>query len=297
MRISSLMGVGTALGALGLVAPAAHAQVADGLAEQAPATEGSTDVAQEGFQTAAQPEPEEEAKDATELKLSLGGLFASGNSRLVAMTGSGRFRARRRDNQLSLAAAGNYSRGAPGPDEPMQATVQNLQGNTRYDRFLVPGVAAFLSLSARNDRFQGLDLRLNFDPGLAYYFIDQNKLQLWSEVGYDLQYDVRRGANLRQAQADGVELNKTEVRHSARLFAGFSESLSAAITFNTGLEYLQGVPDTEYWRLNWDAGLSSAIDNSLSIATTFSLRFDNKPLPDVEKTDTATAVSLVYQLL
>jgi len=295
MRDIKSIGVGAALGVAGLVAPVAHAQVADGLAEQAPATEGSTDVAQEGFQTVAEPDPEE--KNATELKVSAGGLFASGNSRLVAMTGAGRFRARRRDNQLSLAAAGNYSRGAPGPDEPMQATIQNLQGSTRYDRFLGAGMAAFLSLSARNDRFQGLDLRLNFDPGLAYYFVDQEKLQLWTELGYDLQYDVRRGANIRQASADGLALDKTEVRHSARLFAGFSESLSAAITFNTGLEYLQGVPDTEYWRLNWDAGLSSSINNALSIATTFSLRFDNQPLPDVEKTDTATAVSLVYQLL
>jgi putative salt-induced outer membrane protein YdiY len=274
-----------------------HAQEpAEGIMKQDAATAGSTDVAAEGFQSATVEAPEE-AKDATELKISAGGMFTSGNSRLIAATSAGRFRARREDNQLSVALAGNYSRSAPGPEEDMETTVENVQGNTRYDRFVGEGFALFLSLSARNDRFQGLDLRLNLDPGVAYYFVDLEKVQLWTELGYDLQYDVRRGENIRAARSEGVELDRTEVRHSGRLFGGYSNAVSATITFNTGLEYLQGIQEAEYWRLNWDVGLSSAINSTLSIATTFSLRYDNAPLPDVEKTDTVTAVSLVYQLL
>jgi putative salt-induced outer membrane protein len=268
---------------------------AGGIMKHDAATGGSTDVAAEGFQAATVKPPEE--KDATELKLSAGALNSTGNARSLALTGVGKFRARRGDNQLSSALAGNYSRSAPGRGEPMETSVENVQGSTRYDRFLGQGFAVFLSGSVRSDRFQGLDLRLNLDPGLAYYFVDHEKVQLWTEVGYDLQYDVRRGANIRAARADGTTLDRTDTRHSARLFGGYSNALSAAITFNTGLEYLQGLPETKYYRLNWDVGLTSSISSKLSIATTFSVRYDHHPLPDVVSTDTQTAVSLVYTLL
>jgi putative salt-induced outer membrane protein len=275
----------------------ASAQVANGLATQQKATEGTTDVAAEGFQAAPVDAPEE-TTDATELKLSAGGLFASGNSRLMAMTGSGRFRARRDANQLSAAAAANYSSTAVTPaSHEMTTTVRNFQGMTRYDRFLGEGFAAFLSMSARNDRFQGLDLRLNLDPGLAYYVIDVDKHQAWVELGYDLQYDVRRAGAVRRARAEGAQLDWTEMRHSGRAFLGYLNNLNEAVTFNTGLEYLQGLADTQYWRLNWDLGLTSNISSRFSVATTFSLRYDHAPLPGIKKTDTATAINLVYSLI
>jgi putative salt-induced outer membrane protein len=276
---------------------AASAQVADGLAPQQNPSEVKTDVAAEGFQTT-DVDAAQQATDTTELKLSAGGLFASGNSRLVAMTGSGRFRARRDANQLTAAAAANYSSTAVTPEsDEMTTTVRNFQGMARYDRFLGEGVAAFLSMSARNDRFQGLDLRLNLDPGLAYYFIDADKHQLWAELGYDLQYDMRRPEAVRRARAEGNEVDWTEMRHSGRGFLGYENNLNEAVTFNTGLEYLQGLADTKYWRLNWDLGLTSNISSRFSVATTFSLRYDHAPLPGIKKTDTATAINLVYSLI
>lgn len=294
LRIPCLLAGAAPLSVL-LCSVSARAQVADGLAHQDAASSGSTDVASEGFQAAVL-EPEE-TSDATQLSIQAGGQFASGNSRLVAMTSAARFRARRADNQLSLAAAGNYSESAAADQDSTRMTAANLQGKGRYDRFFSGGFAGFLSLSGRTDQFQGLDLRLNLDPGLAYYLLDVTAQQLWIEAGYDLQYDVRRGENLRAARLEGNDLDRTEVRHSARFFLGYENHFSEAVGLATGLEYLQGLPDTEYWRLNWDVGLTSSIADSLAIATTFSLRYDNTPLPEVEKLDTVTAVSLVYTLL
>jgi putative salt-induced outer membrane protein len=284
-------------GAVLSVSTQTNAQTADGLLASDKATEGSTDVAAEGFQTTDIGEASEK-KDTTEFKVSAGGLLATGNSRLLAVTGAARFRTRRDDNQLSMAAAANYSRSAPTPDDPVEVTIENFQGKTRYDRFLGKGFAVFLSMSGRNDRFQGLDLRLNLDPGVAYYFIDRDKLLLWTELGYDYQYDFRRGQTIREAEAtEGIRLAKTDERHSTRAFFGYENNVNEAITVSTGLEYLQGFPDTSYWRLNWDLGLNSALSNAFSIATTFSLRYDRQPLPSIKRTDTVTAVSLVYQLL
>jgi putative salt-induced outer membrane protein len=278
---------------LAAVPSLAPAQPAAGTMKQDAATSGSTDVATETFEAA---KKAEEAKDATEAKIQAGALMSTGNSRTLAATATGTFRMRRSANELSAAVAANYARAAADRDSSSETTVENYQGKLRYDRFVSEQVALFLGLSARRDRFQGLDLRLNLDPGVAYYFVDRKEMQFWGELGYDLQYDVRRDENIEEAALDGEIVDKTDTRHSARAFLGYRHTLNDNVSFNTGLEYLQGIPDTEFWRLNWDVGLTAAIDERFSLATTFSLRYDNAPLPELATTDTQTAISLVYQL-
>ena len=283
------------LGSLFLLPQLASAQApTSGVMKQDAATSGKTDVASEGFAAAAK---NDHPDDATDAKIQGGGLSASGNSRSLALTSQATVRARRGANELSAAAAANYGRSAAKAGDPMQTTIENYQGKLRYDRFVTDRLAVFTSLSGRRDRFQGLDLRLNWDPGLAYYFVQAPKNQLWGEAGYDLQFDIRRNAAIDTALLDGMRLGKTKTRHSARLFAGYRNSLNENVTFNTGVEYLQGLPDTQFWRFNWDVGLTAAVATRFSLATTFSLRYDNQPLAGIKTTDTLTAVNLVYQLL
>lgn len=286
-RITSLASM-----AFGLAAAShAAAQAPKGLMEQKSATSGTTDVAKGGFEKVTKPADQ---KEATELKLSAGGLLATGNSRSMAATGSGTLRLRRQLNEYSANIAANYGRSAPTPADDMQTSVSNIQGRVRYDRFLSEHWSLFVAQSARKDRFQGLALRLNFDPGLAYYFFDEDKHRLWAEAGYDLQYDIRENAALR---ASPTPIDKTETRHSARGFLGYENNINEVLRFNTGVEYIQSVQESKNWRLNWDTGITSAISNKFSFATTFSLRYDNNPLAGVRKTDTLTALNLVYTLL
>lgn len=286
-RITSLAAV-----ALGLAAAShAAAQAPKGLMEQKAATSGSTEVAKGGFEKVTKPA---DHKETSELKLSAGGLLASGNSRSFAATGAGTLRLRRQLNEYSANIAANYGRSAPTPADDMRTSVSNVQGRIRYDRFLSEHWSLFVAQSARKDRFQGLELRLNFDPGLAYYLFDLDKHRLWAEAGYDLQYDIRENAALRAA---ATPLDKTETRHSARGFLGYENNLNEVLRLTTGLEYIQSVQESKNWRLNWDTGLTSSISSSFSFATTFSLRYDNNPLAGVRKTDTVTALNLVYTLL
>lgn len=276
------------------------AQAADGvpksLMADKPATKGTTDVAAEGFQKT--DVRDADTKDATELQLSAGALSSTGNARMLSLTGSGRFRVRRDADQFSLAVAANQARSAPAPGEPQRTTLQNIQGKARYDRFLGSGFAVFVSLSGRSDKFQGLLLRENLDPGLAYYFVDQKTLQLWAEAGYDYQHDLRRQDTINAALLkDGTVLAKTDTRHSSRLFLGFSSALSDTASLSSGLEYLQGLSDSKFWRMNWDSALSASISSRFSLAATFTVRYDHAPLPGIQTTDTITAANLVYTLL
>jgi putative salt-induced outer membrane protein len=268
------------------------------LSLQAPATSGTTEIATTGFQAPVRPPPADDAKDTTQLKLTAGGLLSQGNSRTIAATASSDFRLRRNVSQLTALAAVNYGRSSPGQDEPYATTVENYQGKVRYDYFFGPGFAGFLSFTARRDRFQGLDLRLNIDPGVAYYFIDEKAQQLWAELGYDLQHDVRRDELIVAAALDPdvLDIAKSDTSHSVRVFLGYTYALNETLAFNAGVEYLQSVQEAKEARLNFDGGLTTKISQTFSVALTMSVRYDNDPLPGVEKTDLITALNLVYSL-
>jgi len=282
---------------LSLSAPShADEPLPDSLVKNSKATEGSTDVATSGFEKADKAKPD--AKDATELEISAGGLASAGNSRSIAATAAGKFRWRRGSDQVGAGIAANYAESAVNKGEGLQPTVENFQGKLRYDRFLAGAFAVFGGVSARHDRFQGLELRINLDPGLAYYFIDEDKQQLWFEAGYDFQHDIRRDDAIANAAAnDDFYLAKTNDRHSVRAFTGYSSKLSDSVTVASGLEYLQGLSPATNYRFNWDGLVNSAVGKGFSIATAVSVRYDHNPIPGVENTDIITSISLVYHLL
>jgi putative salt-induced outer membrane protein len=280
---------------------AAAAQTPSGLLEKSTATTGKTDVAAEGFEKRIDAG---ESNDATELSFNAGAFLASGNSRSVAATFAEQFRLRRDVHQLSLSSSVNYGRSAPDAESGLQTTVENYQARTRYDLFLGKGVALFLGVSARKDRFQGLDLRLNVAPGVAYYFIDDPAHQLWTELGYNLQYDLRSDEVIETAEDEGIAVAEHETRHFARAFVGYNNKLNDAVTFTTGFEYLLGISPFEdeetgrnNWRISWTAGFTSKVSDKLSVATTLGVDHDNNPLPGVRRTDATTAINLVYTLL
>ncbi len=282
-----------------LTALAAHAnaqQLPEGVLRRQTPTLGRENVASSGFE-AARTARREDSEDGTELKLSAGGLFAAGNSRSLAVTGTSKLYARRGNNQLGAGLSATYGQSALQGEREMRTSVENFQAKLRFDRFVAEHFAVFLSQSGLRDRFQGLSLRLNLDPGFAYYFVDAGKHRLWGEAGYDVQYDFRRQQAVNEAAANGRSLARSEILHSTRAFLGYANNFAELLTLDTGVEYLQALTESKSYRLNWDLGLSARFSPDFSIATTVNFRYDHDPLPDVQRTDVAMAVSLVYQLL
>lgn len=269
-----------------------------GTAKDDSVSKGKTDVTSEAFEASAVKDPK--AKDTTELSITGGGLFASGNSSLLALTGGFNHRLRRGDNQFSLIGAGNYSRSAVGGATPA-ATVENLQGRMRYDRFLTERLSLFLGVQARRDRFAGLDLRMQVDPGFGYYFIQQKDKQFWAELGYDFLYDIRReDARDIKDKATGTIIgreDRTKSVHSGRAFLGYRYKINEGVSIASGIEFLQGISDSAIRRINGDIVVSSKFSAAFALATSFIVRYDSKPLPGKQNLDTITSLSLVYTLL
>lgn len=264
------------------------------------ATTGKTDIAKGGFVTSAAPK-DEDAKHVNDVSIGLGGLFSAGNARTIAFTSLARARFRRDEHQLSAAAAANFAR-AGKKGEPIDTTVENFQGLVRYDYFFTNEVSLFFQSTGRRDRFQGLDLRLNLDPGVAYYFLNTKTHRIQIEAGYDLQYDIRRDDALAQPVPAGSPpgtpapppLDKSNTLHNARLFLGYENKLRKEVALIASLEFLQNFSDLETYRFIADIGLKSNVADNLALATTYTARYENKPLPSVADLDSIASINLVY---
>ena len=97
--------------------------------------------------------------DGTTATLSAGGMQTTGNSRTLALTGSGSIDTRFDNNGVGGSILANYGQGAA-PGNAIVATAQNIQGRVRYDRYIIDQASLFLITTGRHDRFQGLDFRL-----------------------------------------------------------------------------------------------------------------------------------------
>jgi len=257
--------------------------------------------------------------DGTAATLSAGGQLATGNSRLLAGTINGTVDSRHGLNGYGAAILGNYGQGAaPGANEV--ETAENLQGRVRYDRYVIDQASVFLIATGRHDKFQGLDFRLNLDPGFKYLFLKEASNALWAEVGYDFQFDDRNAGALGEVGSDGktpvftdptcvpaaagsnapcvqAQLPKTQVDHSTRVFLGYRHAFNKEVTLAAGAEYLQSIVAVEGIydsRLNFDALFAAKVGGGLSVGLGFSARYDRFPLPGKEQLDTASTLTLIY---
>ena len=244
--------------------------------------------------------------DGTTATLSAGGQLATGNSQLLAGTVNGSVDSRHGANGYGAALLGNYGQGAPPGAQPVE-TAENLQLKLRYDRYVIDQASVFLLLTGRHDKFQGLDFRLNIDPGFKYLFMKEAANSLWAEAGYDLQFDDRNPSALGEVDDKGnpvldssgnqVQLPQTQVDHSTRLFFGFRHAFNKEVTLAAGVEYLQSVVAVQSIydsRLNFDALFAAKVSGGLSVGLGFSARYDRFPLPGKQDLDTASTLTLIY---
>ncbi len=301
MRVARTRYLHVARPVAGLVAAAAFVWTSNAFAQATPL--GTPPAEGKALVQAPKPIADEPAievpTDGTNVSISAGGMLATGNSRLLAFSGNGVYETRFNANAIGASVLGNYGQSAP-PGEAVRVSAENIQGRVRYDRYVIEQASLFLINTGRHDRFQGLELRYNLDPGFKYIFHKRADGSLWGEAGYDLQHDVRRDDGRivlddKKVPVPGAALlPKTKTDHSTRLFAGFKHAFNKEVTFVSGVEYLQSFLDSARYRLNFDALIAANVGAGLSLGFGFSARYDHDPLPGKEKLDTASTVSLIF---
>jgi hypothetical protein len=291
------------------------------LAQAAPAANGTppADVAQVVAAPTARDAPAipPPTTDSTSAAVSAGGQFATGNSRLYAGTGQGKFDLRRGANGFGAALVGNFAETyatpaptatAPAPQGSFQKSTENLQGKLRYDRYFTPAFGGFMQLTGTHDAFQAITFRLNVDPGVKLFVIDEEKTKLWGELGYDFEFDDNYASGgIEQAGPGGPQLDAN----------GLPYVIEQEILVTAGLEYLQGfggsgggtppVPpgytaaqvdqvaiSLTASRINFDALLAAHVGGGFSLGLGYTAKYNSAPLPGKVNLDTTGTLSLIY---
>jgi putative salt-induced outer membrane protein YdiY len=232
-------------------------------------------------------------EDALSLNLSAGGAFAFGNTRAYQIAAGGDFRWVGRPHSLSanlLWLQGGARQ--PGGSE-VETTSENLNGRVKYEVFLSALDALYAAAGTRFDRFAGMRPRINGQVGYGRYFISEEKVRFWGEVGYDLMF-----THYRQIPGATVRFEDDEVIHSARLFLGLEHQLHEYLSYVGGLEGFLNVEEPGASRFVFDNALRSTLSDSFKVEVKARFMYEARPVvPGAKKLDTAVILSLLYSVI
>ena len=232
--------------------------------------------------------------------ISAGATLNGGNTKSFGATVGGRFQLIRKPHQLTAEALFTYLSARFADDNQVHPTATNIVGRARYDIFLSENNALFAALAPRNDRFAGLDMRLQVQAGyLRNLYNPSANHRLWGEIGYDGTYDNFSRFQPHGAPPRDTTMNpwpgKDDFVHSARLFAGYTNLLTPLATLNLGVEFLYDFEDSKNIRLNPTIELTSSISANFKLSLLSRILFDNVPVDSTkEKTDYITTAQLVF---
>ena len=259
--------------------------------------------------------------DQLTVNMAAGATLNAGNTEAYAGNAGGRLGLIRHPHALTVEALGTLGYTKANPEADVEQTSANVIGRARYDLFLSRDDALFVAIAPRRDTFAGLNLRLQNQVGyLRNLYFPADAHRLWTELGYDLTYDVfarvtktttrdvTAEVNRRLPNGDDVDryagtLTETitssdkpdpEVIHSARVFFGYTNLIHPAANLNLGVETLFDFQDAKNVRVNGLAEITTSVTGAFKLGIQSRLFYDNVPVPKKDEVDALIAVQLIY---
>jgi putative salt-induced outer membrane protein YdiY len=231
-------------------------------------------------------------EDALSLNLSAGGAYAFGNTRAYQISAGGDFRWVGRPHSLSANILWLMGGAKPPGAAEMIDTTDNLNGRLKYEIFLSKLDSLYAAAGGRWDRFAGMRPRINGQIGYGRYFVQEEKVRFWAEIGYDLMYT-------RYFELPGAERFRDEqVVHSARLFLGLEHQLHEFLSYVGGVEGFINVEEPGASRGVFDNALRSTLSDSFKVELKARFMYEARPVvPNARKLDTALLLSLMYSVI
>ncbi|MFO7932347.1 MAG: DUF481 domain-containing protein [Thermodesulfobacteriota bacterium] len=163
-----------------------------------------------------------------------------------------------------------------------EATSQKLQlsGQTNY-KFSKASSAYLLGLY-EDDRFSGYDYQVTVSSGYARQFVDSDRMELSGEIGPGYRY-----SKLEDDEAADDDKGEAIIR----VGGFFSYRIGEASVFSQEIIVAAG---SEKTITRSSTAIRSRIAGNLAMKAAYSVKHTSDVPPDTEKTDTETAVTLVY---
>ena len=215
---------------------------------------------------------------------SLGGSKTTGNSASSQVNLSGEAARITDDSKLSLALRGLYA------ENNDARTAANIYLNTQYDRDFTRDWFGFGKFDSLRDHPANIDLRQSAYGGIGYHVFrsSENTWDISGGVGYtDDRY-------VRPTMVAG------ELRDQyGRIEGVIAESSSHKLTDTTSLRQKLGVfpnlKDGGQYRVVFDAGLSVAINATLSLTAGMTYRYDSDPGTGLKKVDAVYVTGIGFK--
>ena len=131
------------------------------------------------------------------------------------------------------------------------------------------------------DRFAGIDARWYGGAGVGYKLLTGPTHSLLGEVG--LNYTTE----------DYTDGSSSEFV-AARLFGKYVYNFTEKNSFSQSLEFIEDTSRFSNYLLISETALTAALSTNLALKATYTVRYDNEPVPDTfDETDTILGIALV----
>lgn len=160
-------------------------------------------------------------------------------------------------------------------------TANLARGSAQYDNNISPRTFSYVSLGLDRDRLQRLELRTLLGVGLGRHIVatPQTAFDVFSGVTYNREnfFDLSRS--------------------SAELVLGeeVSHKVSDNTSFKERFAVFPNLKESGEYRAQFDASLSTAINNRLGLQLTLSDRFQSNPVAGVKNNDLLFLTSITYK--
>ncbi len=220
------------------------------------------------------------AAEDTSDKLSLGLSYLATTGNSSSQTGGIDLQYRHTFDPWGLEANVNWLRA----EDHGVVTAKKLYAGVRGTRKLGDDLGLFVSASALQDTFAGLDPRVLLAGGVTYKFLKGPDHELAFDGGLTWTRDTLVGDGSTSyvggiaAARYGWNITKT---------SKFTENFAFYPSFKQGSD----------WRIESTTGLQAAVSSTVALKLAYAFRYANRPVAGFRKTDTQTTASLVVNLL
>ncbi|GKT12344.1 MAG: putative salt-induced outer membrane protein [Thiomicrorhabdus sp.] len=155
----------------------------------------------------------------------------------------------------------------------------DLQNNRYYNA--EHSYFSYIGGQLEKSRFEGIELNSTLSLGLGKSIIKNSDTNLIGEVGI--------GQNsTRYTQGSGGNTNNQTI---ARAKLNFNHQINAQVTFLQDLTYLTG---NDQSKIESNTGFKIKVADQMNLKASYKYRHNDNPATGVEKTDTQTALTLIY---
>lgn len=153
-----------------------------------------------------------------------------------------------------------------------EVTAEQFGLSTKFERTISEQLGWYADLAGERNELSGVSSRVGIGGGVSYLFFENELRRLVGEAG------------LGYVREDPVSGNASEFARG-RLFGRYERKIGETSSFESELELLPNLEDTEDFLANFLAAVTARLTAKLALRMSYTVTYDNQPIVVVVKGD------------